>query len=71
MKNIFKNFYIKKNIFSYFVQKPDEICVTCKNICVWNKKKIIPFVKYPILDATVYITQCNHCFMIATNRDFF
>jgi hypothetical protein len=53
---------LRKVIFSFLRKTPKIQCITCNDVCIWDKKIIKKYIEYPIYDATVIISQCHECY---------
>ena len=64
MMKIFSDIYIKKIIFSYLRSKPKLACVRCGEVIVWDKNAIISYISYPLLDNSLWQSECGKCYTI-------
>lgn len=75
MKNINPDEFVMNNkdlrriIFSFFRNKPEIVCSTCKKACVFNGKIVRKYIDIPILDHTVIYHQCQQCYWSAGTRE--
>ena len=62
---------LKKIVFNFLRKKPEIICSTCKDICVWNKKITKKYIDIPVWDYSVIFHQCLECNWRSVTRELF
>ena len=66
---VMNNIDLRRIILSYFREKHEIVCYTCKKTCVWGNKTIKMYVELPTKDYSVIYYQCLECNWIANTRD--
>ena len=70
-EKVMNNNDLRNLIFSYFRKEPEIKCQKCKNVCVWDKNKIIRnYIEIPAFDYTVIFYQCVNCYWESSTLDF-
>jgi hypothetical protein len=68
---VMNNNDLRRIILSYFRDKPEVVCCSCKKVCIWEKKIIRKYTEIPTRDYTVIYKQCLECHRRAQTRDIF
>ncbi len=69
-EKVMNNKDLRNIIFSYFRKEPEIVCQKCKNVCVWNNRKIRNYIEIPILDFTAIFYKCINCYWESSTLDF-